>query len=318
MEAIQIHIEQLATSAALGRDPTRTTSLRAAFVSQMVRRFRHLRGLIRIAIVAEDVFGLKDPVTITILQTPGRRRFNFPRSVDKVTAFMDWIQRQIDADILEVTQLQQIGSGVESAWTNAFINDSYRRGVIRARSQLVRGGFQVPPLSETGGISAAMNNPIHLDRIGLLFTRTFNELKGITDAMAQQISRVLAQGLADGLAPATLARQLTAVIGSGLGLTDTLGRFIPAQRRATILARTEIIRAHSEATLQEFRNWGVAGVTVEVEFATAGDNRVCQQCANLEGSIFTIEQASGIIPVHAQCRCAWLPVPPSATRSRRN
>lgn len=313
MDVIHDHIK-LATSAALGRDPTRTTSLRAEFVSQMDRRFRHLRGLIRIAIVVEDVFGLKDPVTITILQTPGRRRFAFPRSADKVSAFMDWLQRQIDFGILEVTQLQQIGSGVEAAWTNKFINDSYRRGVIRARSQLVRGGFDVPPLSETGGIGAAMNNPIHLDRVGLLFTRTFNELKGITDAMAQQISRVLAQGLADGLSPAVLARQLTAVIGSGLGLTDTLGRFIPAQRRARILARTEIIRAHAEATLQEFRNWGVVGVTVEVEFATAGDNRVCQQCANLEGSIFTIEQASGIIPVHAQCRCAWIPVPPKTSR----
>ncbi len=306
MDVIHDHIK-LTT---LQRDPTRTTTLRNAFVREMDRRFRHLRGLIRMAIVAEDVFGLGDPVTITILQTPGRRRFNFPRSADKVAAFMDWIQRQIDFGILEVTQLQQIGSGVESAWTNRFINDSYRRGVTRARAQLIRGGFDVPSLSESGGINAAMNSPFHLDRIGLLFTRTFNELKGITDAMSQQISRVLAQGMADGLAPATLARQLNAVIGSGLGLTDTLGRFIPAQRRARILARTEIIRAHSEATLQEFRNWGVVGVTVEVEFATAGDNRVCQQCANLEGSVFTIAQASGIIPVHAQCRCAWIPVPP--------
>jgi hypothetical protein len=78
-----------------------------------------------------------------------------------------------------------------------------------------------------------------------LFTRVFSDLKGITSAMDAQISRVLAQGIADGDGPALLARKLVATINGtkmgDLALTDTLGRFIPATRRAMILARTEII-----------------------------------------------------------------------------
>lgn len=294
------------------RDPSQTTVLRNAFVSQMRKRFRTLRGLINKAIIEEDVFGLKEEgsMRIVVMGTPGRRAFDFPRSADKVSAFMEWLQTQIDNEILQVSNFRQVGTGVEAAWTNLYINDSYRRGVTRARHQLRQVGFDVPSLEATGGIIASMGLPFHVDRVGLLFTRAFNDLKGITDAMAQQISRVLAQGLADGLSPSTLARHLNAVIkggGASLGLTDTLGRFIPAERRAMILARTEIIRAHAEAQLQEFKNWGVEGVNVKAEWITAGDNRVCQQCANLEGSVFTIEQASGMIPLHPQCRCAWLP-----------
>ena len=294
------------------RDPSRTTTLRNAFVRQMIKRFRHLRGLIHKSIVEEDVFGLREGSSfkITLLQTPGRRRFAFPRSADKVSAFMEWLRGQIQQDILQVAQITQVGTAVEAAWTNQFIQDSYRRGVVRARSQLTQGGFNVPPLSETGGIGVAMGTPFHIDRVGLLYTRTFNELRGITNAMDQQISRVLAQGMADGLGPNTIARNLNHMIsgkGGTLALTDTLGRFIPAERRARVLARTEIIRAHAEAQLQEFQNWGVAGVNVKAEWITAGDNRVCNRCADLEGSIFTIEQARGMLPLHAQCRCAWVP-----------
>ncbi len=106
------------------------------------------------------------------------------------------------------------------------------------------------------------------------------------------------------------ARKLNAVIkgaGGDLSLIDILGRFMPAERRAQILARTEIIRAHAEGQLQEFENWKVLQVNVKAEWITAGDNRVCPQCADLEGSIFTIEVARGMIPLHAQCRCAWIP-----------
>lgn len=301
-------IQQILTINA-NRDPSQTTALRNAFARQMIRRFRKLRGLIRMAIVAEDVFGLQNNPLQTF-QTPGRRAFAFPRSADKVSAFMEWIRLQIQNDILQVAQMVQVGRSVDAAWTNLFIEDSYRRGVLRARAQMVQGGFDVPSMDATGGIAVGMQNTFHVDRLGLLYTRTFNELKGITDAMDQMLSRVLAQGMADGLGPRTIAKQLTAVIrgtGGDLALTDALGRFMPAERRAQILARTEIIRAHAEAQLQEFENWGVVEVNVKAEWITAGDNRVCPECADLEGSIFTIEVARGMIPLHAQCRCAWIP-----------
>jgi len=292
-------------------DPTRTTALRNAFARQMEKRFDELIRVIQEAIVTNDCFGLKEQKVLTQQVTPPQyQAFAFLRDPAKVEAFMRWLQEQVDKGILQVGVLEQVGSAVEQAWTNMYVFDSYKRGVIRARYELRKAGVQIPD-DLFGGIEASLSLPFHMDRVGLLYTRVFMDLKGITAAMDTMISRVLSQGMIDGDGPALLARKLVAVInGEGvdkLGLRDSLGRFIPARTRAKILARTEIIRAHAEAQLQEFRNWGVEGVSALAEFSTAKDDRVCSICESLEGKVYTLDEASGVIPVHPSCRCCWLP-----------
>lgn len=292
-------------------DPTRTKSLRDAFVRDMNSRFNYLIREIRKAIVDEDVFGLKVSKP-TVFATPGENAFKFERSQDKVKKFMDWLQREVDAKVLEVRTIPQIGSAIETPWTNKYIYDSYKRGVIRSRYELRKSGYDVAALGSTTTITATLGTPFHLDRVGLLYTRTFQDLKGITAQMDTQISRILAQGIADGDGPRLLARKLVATIqggGEDLGLTDTIGRYIPAKRRAEILARTEMIRAHHAATIQEYRNWGVPGATLQAEFVTAGDDRVCQQCKDAAASgPYTLDQIEPMIPLHPQCRCLALPL----------
>lgn len=287
-------------------DPTRTLTLRNTFVRQMNKRFRKIRGIIRKAIVDDDCFGLNKDRSHVVVQV----QFDFPRSQEKVNAFMDWLKRQEDANIIETIRIPQIGRPTEAAWTDTYIRDSYKRGVIRARNELKNAGYDVPGLQETGGIEASMSGPFHADRVGLLYTRTFNGLKGITDAMDNQISQVLAQGLADGDNPRLLAKKLTSTISGplgDLGITDTLGRFIPAERRAQTLARTEVIRAHHQATVQEYKNWAAEGVKVKAEWVTAGHN-VCPECAMLEGRVFTLTEIENMIPVHPNCRCVAIPL----------
>lgn len=292
-------------------DPTRTTVLRNTFARDVKRRFVELIQIIRRAIIEQDCFGLERNIIALQLNPPGHKAFDFPRSSDKVTAFMNWLRGQVDKGLLEIREIPQVGLAVEQVWTNVYIQDSYKRGVLRARYELQKAGFDVPPIEQTGGINISLSTPVHADRLGLLYTRVFNDLKGITNAMDTQISRVLAQGIADGDNPRLLARKLVSTINGDkigeLGITDTLGRFIPAATRADMLARTEIIRAHAEASLVEYQNWAVEGVTVQAEFSTAGDERVCDICGSMQGQVFKLEEASGIIPVHPRCRCAWLP-----------
>ena len=298
------------TNAEVNRiDPTRTTVLRNAFAKDMKRRFTELSRTILKTVIENDAFGLY----INVLQmSPARKsQFAFPRSQDKVRAFMLWLEEQVRLGILEVDQFQQLGQGIDRAWTNKYITDSYSRGVQRARYEVKKAGIEVPSIEQTGGASMALTVPVHVDRLGLMYTRVFSDLKGITQTMDTQISRVLSQGLGDGDNPRLLARKMIAVINGAksgeLGITDTLGRYIPAQRRAEVLARTEVIRAHHQATIQEYNNWGVEGVNVLGEWKTAGDGRVCPECEALEGSIFTLEEINNKIPVHPQCRCIALP-----------
>lgn len=298
------------TNAEVNRiDPTRTTVLRNAFAKDMKRRFTELCRTILKTVIENDAFGLD--INVFQMTPAAKKQFAFPRSQDKIRAFMLWLEEQVNLGILEVDQFQQLGQGIERAWTNKYITDSYKRGVQRARYEVKKAGFEVPSIEQTGGVDMALTVPVHIDRLGLMYTRTFSDLKGITQTMDSQISRVLSQGLADGDNPRVLARKMIAVINgtnSGeLGITDTLGRHIPAQRRAEVLARTEVIRAHHQATIQEYKNWGVEGVNVLGEWKTAGDGRVCDECEDLEGQIFTLEEINSKIPLHPQCRCIALP-----------
>ena len=293
-------------------DPTHTTSLRNAFARAMKRRFIELSKVIITSVNTNDCFGLRREGVHTLQMTPATpESFAFARSQQKVEAFMKWMREQVDKGILTVGEFRQIGDAVEKAWSDLYIHDSYKRGVIRARYELKKAGINVPSIEDVGGINAILMGPVHMDRLGLLFTRVYNDLKGITAAMDMQISRVLAQGIADGDGPAFLARKLISTINGtkmgDLGITDTLGRFIPAQRRAEILARTEIIRAHHVAMIQEYRNWGLEGVFVQAEWRTAGDDRVCTKCSPMEGKIYTLDEIEGLIPYHPNCRCLALP-----------
>ena len=78
--------------------------------------------------------------------------------------------------------------------------------------------------------------------------------------------------------------------------------------RARTLARSEMTAAYAEAQLNTYEELGIEGVEVEAEFATAGDDVVCPECEELEGKIYSIEESRGVIPVHPNCRCAWIPV----------
>ncbi len=327
MCGVAIHNEQkhLSAQMIINRDPTQTTTLRSIYAKDMARRFTKLAATIKTSIVTEDVFGLigkSNLSEIEVLQdftTPGRRAFNFPRDSRKVTAFVAWLNRQIEAGILDVSDFTQVGESINSAWQNKYIFRAYEKGVDRARQQMRSGGMNIPSIAESGGITAVLASAVHIDRLGVLYTRAFNELKGVSDSMAQLISRLLATGLVEGQGPAVIARTLVhAITGTGetLGLpisyinprTGKLVNYVmPAKQRAIILARTETIRAHALGQLQEFKNWRVVGVSVKAELQTAGDDRVCLECSSLEGNVYSIEEATAIIPVHRQCRCIWLP-----------
>ena len=157
----------------------------------------------------------------------------------------------------------------------------------------------------------AFEQPFHADRVGLIYTRTYNELKGVTNDMEKTITRILSEGMVAGDGPRKLARKMTAAIngpGKSLEIKDSLGRVIPAKRRAMMIARTEIMRAHHAATMVEYTLAKAEGVRIQVEMLTAGDDRVCPTCAGLAEETYTLKEAEGLLPVHPLCRCVAKPV----------
>lgn len=303
-------------NAILKTDPTRTTTIRRRFAAKMTRLFLELKKDIRVSIVDNDCFGIQPDVLRTLVPA-GKKAYEFARSEEKVRLFMKWLEEQEKLYILTKGEagLRRIirpgvHPGIEPAWTDLFIDSAYARGIRRGRNELRRGGYAVPAFEEiTGGIAGVMNQPYHADRIGVIYSRTFEDLRSVTQVMNAQIRRKIADGLTTGLArgiaegknPLTIARELMKDVGNRV---DKIGI-----TRARMIARTEVIRAHHVATIAEYERADVEmDVTVLAEWATAGFN-VCAYCADMAmGGPYKLKEIEGMIPAHPNCRCVALPV----------
>lgn len=288
----------------LQSDPTRTISIRRKWSTEMTRRFRRLKGYINTTIITNDAFNLSTGsgrrVTGDLLRTmeaapPGA--FNFPLDADKVKGFNRWLRKQIDEGILEVVNRDGATVLTHSGWQGQYVDAAYKRGMRRAEVELKKAGYiKDDPfeLAYRSSIQQSLVAPIHIRRLELLYTRAFDELEGITNRMAQKMSRVLADGLAQGQGPRKIARALNHEVGVEL-------------TRARTLARTETIRTHHSAMMEMYYQARVEDVFIKVEWMTAGDHRVCPDCAYLDGTIFKLEDAEGLIPLHPNCRCIMIP-----------
>jgi SPP1 gp7 family putative phage head morphogenesis protein len=276
-------------------DPTRTTVLRNMFAAESNRLFTSLIKGITKAIVEEDVFGLQQ---IEAYQTPGNKSFAYLADPQKIEEFLKWLERKVN-------------SGLLTNWPNKYLSNAYQRGILRAITEMRKAKYKIPLKGLIDGETIPLTLSPHINTLELLHLRTFTDLKGITEQMGHQISRILSEGFLRNQGYKEIAKKLVATInGKGigdLGLTDLLGRFIPAQRRAEILARTEIVRAHHLAMINEYRRYNVKQVVVMAEYRTAGDERVCAECASLEGVVYTLDEAELIIPRHPLCRCMIVP-----------
>lgn len=275
----------------LRTDPTRTGLLQRKFVGEMNRRFGDLRRDITESVVENDCFGI-DASRIAVFQPLTPKAFAFDRSADKVKKFLQWLDGEERKGVLEVKSGAERGNVGAEAWSNIYIDSAYQKGMRRARGELKKKGVDVS--ADDYAIRAAFNQPIHADRVGLIYTRSFTDLENITSAMDTQISRVLAQGLLEGKNPRQIASDINDRVNK-IGLT-----------RARTLARTEIVRAHHVGTINTYREAGVEGVRVLAEWSTAGFN-VCPDCADLQGRVFTLDEIENLIPLHPNCRCVALP-----------
>lgn len=260
--------------------------LRKQFSLEVRARLRLLKQALYQLIVVEDAFGIakqsQNPFT-------ANTRWKFNTTDEQVEAFRQWLAPQIKIKT-------GIGSspGDSQKWWEKYIKKAYDKGAGRAYTDTTKGKVKVTsPLGKPTQFNT-VGSTNTLEKIKLISGRTFNDLKGVTDDMAMKITRELTDGLAKGLNPKVIAKNLADKVDI-------------SESRALTIARTEITRAHAEGQLDAFKSLGVAELGVAAEWNTAGDGNVCKLCAPLDGIVVKIEEATGMLPRHANCRCAWIP-----------
>jgi hypothetical protein len=269
-----------ATYAVTKYDPTRTLLLRNNFARALANRYKSLTFLVHQAIVKNDAFGFNEGFQAVMdVTAPGHHAFDFPQSADSITAFMGWFD-------------QQVAINLNGALITQYIEVFYQRGVARGRQELRNAGYRVPTVEETGGLLIVCEQPTHFERSGMVRAQASNELDGVLATLRQRISRQLLQGMFSATNAIELHKLLVPV-------------FKGIAYRIEVMARTEAIRAHHLAIIQEYRNWNSTTVYVRTEQST--DNNKCG-CEELQDKSFTLDEIENMIPMHPLCHCLAIPM----------
>ncbi len=116
--------------------------------------------------------------------------------------------------------------------------------------------------------------------------------KSINKTTIDALRKILSDGFAQGDSIQTLTGKLE-------------GFFKESEKwRAEQIARTEVISANSQGTLDRYKSENVE------KSIWLANPMSCEECLEEDGKEYSIEEAQGMIPKHPNCSCAWLSLIP--------
>jgi HK97 family phage portal protein len=124
-----------------------------------------------------------------------------------------------------------------------------------------------------------------------LLTRIGWAAAQVGEETARLLSEALADGFAAGESMPDIAKRIQAVFDGC------------SSRRSILIARTETISASAQGAIEGYKEAEVQ----EVEWLSALDDRLCDDCDALNGEVWPIDDAI-IPPAHPDCRCCLIPV----------
>lgn len=314
------------------RDPTRTVTLRRKFRQRASKRLRTVRGDLRATIAQHDALHLTDdggprqrraPDSLADLgdQRRGQSATYRPQSLvppgaDDATrdaAVADWFRDVLAGRVVTPDSAEAARTG--DGWWAAFIRQAYIRGLglavadAKAADVITADDTQYDPTD-------AFTTERHQTAVAEQYLQTYNDVENVGDATHTEVVRELGDALAAGVGAHALAGRLT-------GRVEAV-----AEPRLAMVANTRVVDTVNRAIIEHSESMGAtelggmpeAGERRGEEYqdhrdatwATAGDNRVCAQCALLAGRTATVEEIKkGNAPqpvwdTHPNCRCRYV------------
>lgn len=280
----------------LRRDPSRTAGIRGAWSAEVSRRFKGFWSAIYQFLVTDDELGLApdEPARLKGFDqfTANKGKFAFATDDAKLDEFKAWFSQQVDSELLS----PETPGG--EPWNAKYVRSAYRTGVVRAytdaHKEALAKGADFFDGSKAEFLRQSFDTSEAVSKVRLLYTRSFDQLKGVTADMGQKMSRIMAESIANGINPRETARRLKKEVVE-------LG-----EKRALVIARTETIYAHAEGQLDSFEAMGLEEVGLKAEWITAtGACPFCVEAARRNP--YKLADARGLIPLHPNCRCTWGP-----------
>ncbi len=224
--------------------------------------------------------GRGDRQSIRRVEQVANTDWRFYDAPQQAQAFLDWLQTRIAQTVL---------SRAEQAIIQRFVGQAYVRGISRAREDVE--GYDVRGMRREQFARDVLKRAP--SKIQLLIARNRRDVESVIEQMRVKLQRTLTDALLRRSRASEIAKLLNADID------DT------AIRRLRAVAHDGIVRAHAEGQLEGYEAQGITEVVVMVEWLTAGDEKVCPACEDLEGIVVSVQMAHGMLPRHVGCRCAF-------------
>jgi SPP1 gp7 family putative phage head morphogenesis protein len=204
-------------------------------------------------------------------------------------------------------EIDGVAADLREAWKVGLrdhVTGALRLGIEDGIGQV--GAMEMPDFKDLTDVSrnALLKRTFStIDRAAVDFLANYQvQLLGdVATELAASIHRTITQGVLTGMSIPEIARDIGRVVHDPEAFRKA-GKtvFKTAQQRATLIARTETIRAHNEGRMVFYRQVGVT----RVQWITAHDERTCPQCAPLDGKVFEIDKVPET--PHPACRCSRL------------
>jgi len=236
------------------------------------------------------------------------------RRFERKAALKPWQQMRLAILRDMEKEVEGIAKELKANWKVGIrdnVKESMCLGIEDGISQLE--AMEIPDFQELTDVSRnamVKRTFATIDRAAVDFLANYQvQLLGDVSAeLASGIKRTVTQGVLTGRSIPEVARDIGRVVKN----KDAFRRagktvFKTTQRRATLIARTETLRAHNEGRKVFYRQVGIT----KVKWLIADDSRTCPICRALDGKVLGIDEVEGP-PRHPGCRCVTL-----ASRTQR-
>lgn len=205
---------------------------------------------------------------------------------------------QLSSQIDDVLNLFYIGTESGNALSDWFmyasVNSAYEQGTAAAVTNLAA----ISP-EYTRSLIDVITSPAYLNRIALLRTRVFENMKGLTDQTRSDLADTLARGMQAGQNPRDISKTIRE-------------RIDVSKSRAERIARTEINNSHRRARWDEHRDAETRlGIRTRLMHISALLPTTRRTHADRNGNVYTVQEVEDWYAVDANsinCRCSQVSV----------
>lgn len=189
---------------------------------------------------------------------------------------------------------QLLGADTLRNWFSVeYVIPAYEKGSGAAWRNLGVQSTEYAALRPT--LTSLLQSAPYQNRIGLIRAREFELMKGLSANVKQGLSQQLTAGLAQGIGPKQIARNITAQTGI-------------EERRASLIARTEINQSLRTARMDETQDaQSRLGINVRVLHLSALSPTTRPSHAARSGNIYTVQESRDFFAGSGEacnCKCS--------------